>query len=102
MVAPKRIHYLLQWIEAEENRLCQVEQHPVFASHLQQEPKMLEAMSGMRTFWGIFRRDVRHNDPFIEHYIDQLEQVTERVSLEMDRLFEVLGLNTQTQPHALN
>lgn len=102
MVAPNRIHYLLHWIEAEERRLEQVEQHPVFASHLKQEPRMLEAMSGMRSFWGIFRRDARHNDPFIEHYIDQLEHVTERVSLEMDRLFEVLGLSPGAQTRALH
>lgn len=102
MVAPKRIQYLLQWIEAEEHRLDSVVQHPVFVSHVQQEPKMLETLSGMRSFWGIFRRDARQNDLFIEQYIDQLEQVTEKVSLEMDRLFEVLGLNTRAQTRALN
>lgn len=93
MVAQSRVQYLLSLIEVQAFRLSRIEAHPAFAALIKQEPDLTQALGAVRRLWSIFREDVSHNDPLINSYIEQIENSTNALSRDLNRLYEAFGFS---------
>ncbi len=93
MEAQGRIQSLLSMIEVQAFRLSRIEAHPAFASLIKQEPDLTQALGAVRRLWSIFREDVTQNDPLITSYIEQIENSTNALSRDLNRLYEAFGFS---------
>jgi hypothetical protein len=101
-VTAERIHSLLLLIQTQELRLMRLKTHPAFVQFVRDEPELGQALAQMESFWGKFKTGVEQANPEVVGYMEQLENSTRSLSLDFDRLEEVLGISDTGRNPKLN